>query len=677
MKISINKDPKIIFIILLLSILGFWIRIKGLFIWPLALDEYFVARSVQNILQKGLPEFDAGGYYVRGLLYQYLSAFLSIIGLKVEYAIKVLPIISSVLAVPALIKIGKRFLGNYLTLSLIFIYLFSVWEVEFARFARMYLPFQTVFLWYMVFLLQYLFDNSKNSLHLMLLLSFISIFIYEASIFLIVLNLIVFLWDAETKEFKLTIIYQNIKKNGIHAILSIGILLFIIFFVSFDFRGLNSDQLLPIELQSYFNSLGKKHLFRLPVILIFSQSNFTTWHLIFLLPIGLSILGAYKILTDSSMKFHTKLYCVLFIFLVLFNLFGMLILLSILFLLLGWIKYDELEKKTIIMILTISGVTILSLILFAIVNNIWLEASFYSSKANSFGNLKVFIKESLNYPYVYETFALFRETLPLLTVISILIIIIGSLLSISPIFKDDKKQKIIFALFLILFLGVTIIKTGFFDTRYFFFLLPVYYLILILSIRTLIGLVVKKNNLKITLTFAFVVSLFIFTEDFNAKHLLEIDSVDINFRKNFSPSQRDHYYPRWDSRYVSEIVNNEANKDDIIVSDEQTSQFYLNRLDYLYRDYRSFDFKNESVNNGKNERWTNAKLIYKYESLLNVLSEGKNTKWLIINKTWGIFRLEREGFFDLINSYLYSSSPDGTTFLYKIPKEINIKNQSK
>lgn len=677
MKISINKDPKIIVIILILSIVGLWIRIKGLFIWPLALDEYFVARSVQNILQKGLPEFDAGGYYVRGLLYQYSSAFLSLIGLKVEYAIKVLPIIASVMAIPALFKIGKRFLGNYLTLSLIFIYLFSVWEVEFARFARMYLPFQTIFLWYLVFLLQYLFDNSKNSLRWMLLLSFISIFIYEASIFIIVLNLIVFLWDAEKKEFKLTIINQNIKENAVYAIFSIGILLFIIFFVSYDFRGLNSDQLLPVELKSYFNSINKKQLFRLPVILIFSQSNFTSWHIIFLLPIGLSIWGTYKLLTNQRIKFHTKLYCVLFIFLVLFNLFGMLILLSILFLLFGWIKYDELEKKTILMILTISAVTIISLIMFAIVNNIWLESSFYSSKANAFGNLKVFIKESLNYPYVYETFALFRETLPHLTVISILTIIIGSFLSISPIFKEDKKQRTIFALFIILFLGVTIIKTGFFDTRYFFFLLPIYYLILILSIRTIIGLIVKEKRVKITLTFAFVVSLFILTEDFDSKHLMEIDSANINFRKNFSPSQRDHYYPRWDSRYVSEIVNNEANKDDIIVSDEQTSQFYLNRLDYLYRDYRSFDFKNESVNNGKNERWTNAKLIYKYDGLINVLSHGQNTKWLIINKTWGIFRLEREGFFELINPYIYSSSPDGTTFLYKIPKEINIISQSK
>lgn len=669
-----KKENRIIIVILVLSIIGFLIRIKGLFIWPLALDEYYVARSVQNILQKGFPEFDFGGYYVRGLLFQYSSALLSIMGLKVEYAIKILPIIASIFAIPALYKIGKKFLENYLTLAFIFIYLFSIWEVEFTRFARMYLPFQTIFLWYLVFLLNYLFDNSKKSLKWMLLLSFISIFIYEASIFIAFLNLIILLWDTEVKEFNLTIIYKNLVKYRTYNIASIAVILFAIIFISYNFRGVNSSELYPMEFNSFANKLTDSHRFRLPLILIFSLSNLTIWHLVFVVPLGLIIWGAVKILKDQCMEFHTKLFFVISILLILFNLFGLILLLALLFLLFGWIRYEQLEKKMISNILLISVITLISLFVFAVKNNYWLETSFYFSKVSSLGNLKVFIKEGLNYPYVYETFVLFRNTLPRLTLISVSFIILGSFLSILPIFKEDKNQKIIFALFLILFLGVTMVKTGFFETRYFFFLLPIYYLLLILSIKTVIGIAVKKSRLKIPLTFALVVSLFVFTEDFNSKHLLEIDSADINFRKNLLPSQRDHYYPRWDSRFVADIVNKEANKNDIIISDEQISHYYLNRLDYLFRDYRSADFKNESVNHGKNERWTNAKLIYTSDNLLKILSDNIHDKWLIINKTWGVFRLEKEGFFDLIAPYLFASAQDGTTFLYKIPKETNFKN---
>lgn len=55
-----------------LFILGFVVRINGISNTPLSVDEYYLVTSVQNILKYGLPHFDTGGYYVRGLLYQYI-----------------------------------------------------------------------------------------------------------------------------------------------------------------------------------------------------------------------------------------------------------------------------------------------------------------------------------------------------------------------------------------------------------------------------------------------------------------------------------------------------------------------------------------------------------------------------------------------------------------------------
>src|ERR1700730_15020945 len=61
-------------------VLGVFARFKSLAAAPLAVDEYFIVRSVQNLLHHGLPLFDCGGAYTRALALQYLSAGLDILG---------------------------------------------------------------------------------------------------------------------------------------------------------------------------------------------------------------------------------------------------------------------------------------------------------------------------------------------------------------------------------------------------------------------------------------------------------------------------------------------------------------------------------------------------------------------------------------------------------------------
>lgn len=55
---------------------GLWGRFKGLGAWPLSDDEYYTARSVEDILRIGTPEYDCGGWYLRGLPYMYLVALV-------------------------------------------------------------------------------------------------------------------------------------------------------------------------------------------------------------------------------------------------------------------------------------------------------------------------------------------------------------------------------------------------------------------------------------------------------------------------------------------------------------------------------------------------------------------------------------------------------------------------
>jgi 4-amino-4-deoxy-L-arabinose transferase-like glycosyltransferase len=57
-----------------LVIAALWTRISGLAHRQFAQDEYYLIKSVQNILEFGVPRFPSGGYYSRGILLQYITA---------------------------------------------------------------------------------------------------------------------------------------------------------------------------------------------------------------------------------------------------------------------------------------------------------------------------------------------------------------------------------------------------------------------------------------------------------------------------------------------------------------------------------------------------------------------------------------------------------------------------
>src|SRR6516164_11247698 len=77
---------------------GVLVRFRGLGTWPLAIDEYYLAQSVQNILRVGLPQYPCGGLYMRGLAVQYAAALLQSTGLSAELAPRLVAALSSLAA---------------------------------------------------------------------------------------------------------------------------------------------------------------------------------------------------------------------------------------------------------------------------------------------------------------------------------------------------------------------------------------------------------------------------------------------------------------------------------------------------------------------------------------------------------------------------------------------------
>ncbi len=183
-----REHPWLLAITLAALLFGVYARFKGLATWPLTADEYYIARSVQNILRTGIPVYDCGGYYPRGLLMQYLAAALQLGGLSAELAPRLIAALCSLAALPAVYILGKRVHSSQIGLLAVTVLALSVWEVEIARFGRMYAPFQAVFAWYMVYFLKYTMDRDHRALWPMLALSIVGALTWEGAALLALVN---------------------------------------------------------------------------------------------------------------------------------------------------------------------------------------------------------------------------------------------------------------------------------------------------------------------------------------------------------------------------------------------------------------------------------------------------------------------------------------------------------
>jgi hypothetical protein len=77
--ITFEPAPRSVRMLLLLLVpvamlAGLYGRFKGIGTWPLGVDEFYASRSIDHVLLTGWPRFPCGGYYTRGLRFQYVVA---------------------------------------------------------------------------------------------------------------------------------------------------------------------------------------------------------------------------------------------------------------------------------------------------------------------------------------------------------------------------------------------------------------------------------------------------------------------------------------------------------------------------------------------------------------------------------------------------------------------------
>lgn len=200
-------------IAILLTIVAASIRIPGLGKWCLTSDEFFLYKPVEYILQKGIPEFPGGGYYVRGILLQYLIAIPLGFFQNKEFALRLIPLIFGVLTIPVFYMFCRKFMDKYPSFICSLILVFSSWHIEFSRFGRFYTSFQFLFVLFVYLYYTGYWENNRKYQIYSWIIAFISIFIFEASIFipLIILTFIFLKNNLQlNKKSKMELIFVSI-----------------------------------------------------------------------------------------------------------------------------------------------------------------------------------------------------------------------------------------------------------------------------------------------------------------------------------------------------------------------------------------------------------------------------------------------------------------------------------
>ena len=109
-------------------IFGLYGRFVGLGLWPYGDDEFYMGRSIDHVLRTGLPRFPCGGFYTRGLSFQYLVALVRLGGFAPEFSGRLVSAVCSLIGLPAAYLIGRRIHGRALGLMVVILLLASVWD---------------------------------------------------------------------------------------------------------------------------------------------------------------------------------------------------------------------------------------------------------------------------------------------------------------------------------------------------------------------------------------------------------------------------------------------------------------------------------------------------------------------------------------------------------------------
>jgi len=638
---------------------GIYARFKGIATWPLSDDEYHTVASVNNLLEHGFPYFDCGGIYSRGMLYQYFLAFLNLIfGENEILAYRSANALFSLLALPAIYLLTKKIAGKESAIIALLFYLVSTWEVEYARLIRMYMPFQILFVWYLLYLYKVTIENNLDKLKHLLIISVVSVFVFEEGIFLTIINitLLAFIDRANYKETKIKIF------AGLSVLISAASLLYLrTDFTHFGLLDNLPADINPLNYGTPKNTLGP---LQLPLLLLPHLVNYKLWFFSWI-PLCIPAITSLIITTKYYRSWPIFLLSFLVVLFVALNLFTLALLSIATFYFLGWLSTERAPRHLYLHIIFVAIIYGIFWITFSI--NTDILTIIYGD--TTVINLKKALVVLFKYPNYYnKILSQWYGGMPAFTVIFSAIIFVG--LSLGLIRKKD-RNKFIDQLFIILLLISTMVAISlqpYHNSRYTFMLYPVAIIVLVYYLHVIINLLnIKRHNNSALLVSA--LCLLYISDDHVFSYLNNIDSKEINFKIGFTAERRFHLRNRLDFLTPAEYINERLTPSDLVVTAIRPVDYYLNRLDYYYITPEDSEFKGVSACAGEKEIWTNANLLYDYDMLVELLENRNSRIWIIMYAENFSSQTTLKKVFDKeYKSNLAYTSIDGYVAVYRFDK---------
>ncbi|MEQ1656020.1 MAG: glycosyltransferase family 39 protein [Nitrospira sp.] len=121
-----------------LASLACWLRYRHLGMLGLYGDEDHSYFAIKGVLETGWPQMPSGMVYPRGLIYTYLAAASALILGLTEEALRMPSVLFSLLTLVLLYVVTRDLRGPIEALVTVSLFSVSTWDIEMARFARMY-----------------------------------------------------------------------------------------------------------------------------------------------------------------------------------------------------------------------------------------------------------------------------------------------------------------------------------------------------------------------------------------------------------------------------------------------------------------------------------------------------------------------------------------------------------
>jgi hypothetical protein len=172
-------------------------------------------------------------------------------------------------------------------------------------------------------------------------------------------------------------------------------------------------------------------------------------------------------------------------------------------------------------------------------------------------------------------------------------------------------------------LVVGAIPTNRIETRYTFFLYPP---LIVLAVTALLMLMRRQKVLRhapLVLSAAVPLLCFSATEDFQPKHIVAVDSADINFRVGMSAARAAHYYPRNDMRAVGQWLMTHVQSGDVVITGIPNLDQYYDGFNYFFLDKEDGRYEAYVCRDGRTERWTNHPVLYTEDELRPIVASGR------------------------------------------------------